>query len=374
MSKQSPRLEVLTRSEWVPENDKPLIIAGPCSAESEEQVLATAHAVAKVPGVKIFRAGVWKPRTRPGDFEGHGVQALQWLKRAKEETGLLTACEVANTNHVYEALKFGVDVLWIGARTSVNPFSVQEIANALSGVDVPVWVKNPVNPDLQLWIGALERMSNAGIKRLGAIHRGFSVYSKMPYRNAPKWDIAIELKRIAPEIPLICDPSHIAGKRDLVREVSQKALDMAMNGLMIETHVDPEKAWSDSAQQVTPDSLKDLLDSLTYRKEEGEGNGKEILVAYRSEIDILDQQLLDILYRRNQISEKIGQYKKDHNMAILQVGRWHHLIEDRLEQARQMGMEDAFVKEIYQKVHENSIRIQSKLMNPNGDKKKNGKA
>ncbi len=374
MSKPSPRLAVMTHQEWMPQDGKPLIIAGPCSAETEEQVVETARAVARVPGVRIFRAGIWKPRTRPGDFEGHGVKALKWLKRAKEETGLQIACEVANTNHVYEALKFGVDVLWIGARTSVNPFSVQEIANALQGVDVQVWVKNPVNPDLQLWIGALERLSNAGIKRLGAIHRGFSVYGKMPYRNAPKWEIPIELKRLAPEIPLICDPSHIAGRSDLVPDVAQKAIDMAMNGLMIETHVTPAAAWSDSAQQITPSQLANLLDNLVYRKVEGEGNGKELLVALRAEIDILDQQLLEILYRRCKISEKIGQFKKEHNMAILQVGRWHHLIEDRLEQARNMGMDDNFVKEIYQKVHENSIRIQSLIMNAMQETNGNGKA
>lgn len=366
MSKPSPRLEVLNHADWVPQNGRPLIIAGPCSAESEEQVLQTARAVAKIPGVTIFRAGVWKPRTRPGEFEGHGVEALQWLKRVKQETGLLTACEVANTHHVYEALKFGVDVLWIGARTSVNPFSVQEIANALRGVDVPVWVKNPVNPDLQLWIGALERMSNAGIKRLGAIHRGFSDYTKSQFRNAPKWDIPIELKRLAPEIPLICDPSHIAGKRALIRDLSQKALDLAMNGLMIETHVDPDHAWSDKDQQLTPADLQDLLANLVFRKVEGEGNGVETLAALRAEIDIVDQQLLEILARRCQISRQIGEYKKAHNMTIFQVSRWQYLLEDRLAQAQQMGMEPDFVKQIYKMVHDNSILIQSKLMNPNG--------
>jgi chorismate mutase len=367
MSKNLPQLRIEAHSKWVPQNGRPLIIAGPCSAESEEQVLQTARELKKIPGVSVFRAGVWKPRTRPNAFEGIGVPALQWLKKVQKETGLLTAVEVANTNHVYEALKFGVDVLWVGARTTANPFSVQEVADALRGVDVPVWVKNPVNPDLQLWIGALERLNNAGITRLGAIHRGFSTYDKTPYRNAPKWDIPIELKRQIPDIPLICDPSHIAGTREYIRDLSQKALDLAMNGLMIETHINPAKALSDAAQQLRPAELQDLLNHLKFRKAGGDRPGAEnLLTALRHEIDMADHQLMEIIGRRHEIVTQIARYKIDHNMTILQVNRWKDLLEDRLEQARQFGVDEEFVTEIFQLIHQASIKLQSKLMNQNG--------
>jgi chorismate mutase len=360
----NPQLELIPQVQWVPQNGRPLIIAGPCSAESEEQVMQTAREVKKIPGVTVFRAGVWKPRTRPNGFEGVGVTALKWLKNVQEETGLQTAVEVARAQHVYEALKYGVDILWIGARTSVNPFSVQEIADALQGADLPVWVKNPINPDLNLWIGALERLNQAGIRRLGAIHRGFSTYEKTPYRNAPKWEIPIELKRLVPDIPIICDPSHISGKREIIPSLSQKALDMAMNGLMIETHINPEKALSDAAQQLPPHALKDILDNLQYRKPQGDGvDPQEFLATLRYEIDLADSQLLEAIARRDEIVCKIGLYKKNHNMTILQVSRWQQLLEHRLEQAGKLGLDEGFIKGIYQLLHDRSIQIQSALMN-----------
>ncbi len=350
--------------QWATLKEKPLIIAGPCSAESEEQVMGTAFKLSRISDVAIFRAGIWKPRTRPNAFEGVGKKGLHWLQRVKKETGLPTAIEVANAHHVYEALKYGIDVLWIGARTSVNPFSVQEIANALQGVDVPVLVKNPINPDINSWIGALERIAQAGIKRLGAIHRGFSTIEKSPYRNAPKWEIPVELKRLMPEIPIICDPSHIAGNRDAIAELSQNALDLAMEGLMIESHIDPDNAVSDARQQITPDSLAAILSNLTIRRPEGDGtNGAEILNMLRREIDEVDWALLEILQRRTEITTKMGHYKKSHNMTILQVNRWQELLENRLQKARNLGIDEKMVKDIYQLLHKQSFKIQSDLLN-----------
>lgn len=370
MNSSSLQLEIISHPLWVPCTNRPMIIAGPCSAESEEQVLQTAREVVKIPGVTVFRAGIWKPRTRPNGFEGVGTAALQWMKRVKAETGLLTAVEVARSQHVYEALKYGIDMLWIGARTTVNPFSVQEIADALQGADVPVWVKNPINPDLQLWIGALERLNRAGVRRLGAIHRGFSTYEKTAYRNSPKWEIPIELKRLAPDIPLACDPSHISGNREAIPALSQKALDLAMDGLMIETHIDPDHALSDSAQQLPPRALREMLERLEYRKPEGAENGlakrlpgEEILKTLRNEIDQVDSQLLELISRRIEISGKIGQYKKTHKMTILQVSRWQQLLEDRLSQAQKLGLAQDFVRDIYQLIHDQSIKIQSTVMN-----------
>ncbi len=350
--------------DWMPGNEKPLIIAGPCSAETESQVMKTADKLAKIPGVSIFRAGIWKPRTRPNGFEGVGVKGLQWLKNVKSRTGLQTAVEVANVHHVEEALKYEIDVLWIGARTSVNPFSVQEIATALQGVDIPVLIKNPINPDINSWLGALERIYQAGIKKIGAIHRGFSTFEKTPYRNAPKWEIPVELKRQVPEIPIICDPSHIGGKRNLIAELSQNALDLAMQGLMIECHIDPDSALSDASQQIKPDVLKSILGELKFRKPEGNGmNGEEILNMLRMEIDSADTALLEILLRRTEIASKIGEYKKSHNMTILQLHRWQYLLEDRLEQARKLGVDEKLVKEIYQLLHNRALKIQSDLLN-----------
>ena len=365
--------KIRLNSDWLGRNDSPLIIAGPCSAESEEQVVQTARRLAKIRQVTIMRAGIWKQRTRPNGFEGIGVPGMQWLRRVKEETGLQIAIEVANAHHVYEALKYGIDVLWIGTRTTVNPFSVQEVAVALQGVDVPVFVKNPINPDIKFWIGALERMAQAGVKRLGAIHRGFSTFEKTPYRNAPTWEIPIELKRLVPEIPLICDPSHIAGNRELIFEISQTALDLALHGLMIESHIDPASALSDAKQQVTPETLKNILGKLKYRKPSGNTAGpEEILNIFRQEIDATDRQLMELIARRSEISGKIGQYKKDHNMTILQVNRWQQLLNDRLRHARRLGLDEKFVKDVYQMIHERSISIQSDLMNRSTEIGKNG--
>lgn len=362
MKNRAEILELETSVAWPANDSKAMIIAGPCSAESEEQVMEIARRVAKIDGISAFRAGVWKPRTRPNSFEGVGVEGLGWLKRVKEETGLSTAVEVANANHVYEALKHGIDILWIGARTTVNPFSVQEIANALRGADVPVWVKNPVNPDLQLWLGALERLSAAGIIRLGAIHRGFSTHQKTVYRNIPKWNLPIELKRIAPEIPLLCDPSHIAGNRDYLAAISQKALDLAMDGLMVETHHQPENALSDAAQQITPEVLQTMLSKLHFRQP-GDAVEQSHLEVLRNEIDSIDHEILELLSRRNEMSNRIGHHKKEHNMTIYQVKRWDHLFADRITTAKSLGLSDRFITEFYEIVHQNSIRIQEEIMN-----------
>ena len=350
---------------WGLTNQSPLIISGPCSAETPEQVMQTARDLKKhTPQVKVFRAGVWKPRTRPNSFEGIGIEGLSWLQQVKAETGLLTSVEVANANHVYEALKHGIDILWVGARTTVNPFSVQEIANALKGVDVPVLVKNPINPDLQLWLGALERIHQAGIIRLGAIHRGFSSGQNGRFRNAPQWKLPIELKRLLPDLPMICDPSHICGKRDLLLEVSQKALDLAMDGLMIESHLNPNEAWSDKDQQVTPEALAELLNQLKLRKPEGDDlESVDFLGLYRDEIDLIDLEILDTISRRAKVVEKIAEYKREHKMTILQVSRWDELLKDRLAIAKKLGLDDKFSKELYQQIHLMSIRIQTKVMN-----------
>ncbi len=372
MSKH-PQLDIVPMDEWLPQSEQPLVIAGPCSAESEEQVMQTARELKKVSQVSVFRAGIWKPRTRPGGFSGMGVEALSWMKRVKEETGLLTTIEVANANHVYEALKHGIDILWIGARTSANPFSVQEIADALKGADIPVFVKNPISPDLQLWVGAIERINQAGIRRVGAVHRGFSTHQKTPFRNVPKWELVIELKRLLPDIPLICDPSHIAGSRSLIPELCQKAVDMAMNGLMVESHISPDAALSDAAQQVQPTALGKILENIEYRVPQGDGEPKEFLEILREEIDITDNQILEAFARRSEIIEKIALYKKSHKMTILQVGRWQQLLENRLEEARKIGLEDDFVKAIYQLVHDRSIRLQSQVMNKAEKKDKDGK-
>ncbi len=340
---------------------RPLIIAGPCSAETEEQVLKTAHDLAK-DGIKIFRAGIWKPRTKPGGFEGIGTEGLEWLKRVKEETGMLTSTEVATRQHVEEALKAGVDILWIGARTSANPFAMQEIADTLkdAGVDVPVLVKNPVNPDLELWIGALQRLYNAGIRRLGAIHRGFSAYGKHLYRNLPQWHIPIELRRRFPNLPLICDPSHIGGKRELVAPLSQQALDMGFDGLIIESHCDPDCAWSDKAQQVTPDVLNFILNTLVIRDST---TTTESLKLLRQQIDELDNELLEVLNKRMRVSREIGQYKKEHRMPVLQIGRHDEIMESRAKLAEEMGMSGEFMRNVLSSIHEESVRQQIEIFN-----------
>ncbi len=340
---------------------KPLLIAGPCSAETEEQVIQTATELA-ANGVKIFRAGIWKPRTKPGGFEGVGVEGLQWLKKVKELTGMYTSTEVATKQHVEAALEAGVDLLWIGARTSANPFAMQEIADALqeAGADVPVLIKNPVNPDLELWIGAMQRIYNAGIKRIGAIHRGFSAYGKHLYRNLPQWHIPIELRRRMPNLPIICDPSHIGGKRELVAPISQQALDMGFDGLIIESHCDPDCAWSDKSQQVTPDVLNFIINTLVLRDE---SHSTESLTLLRQQIDTLDNELLEVLNKRMRVSREIGQYKKEHRMPVLQAGRYDDIIQSRVKLAMEMGMSSDFMKSVLAAIHEESVRQQIEILN-----------
>ncbi|NDW08842.1 bifunctional 3-deoxy-7-phosphoheptulonate synthase/chorismate mutase type II [Dysgonomonas sp. 520] len=338
---------------------RPFLIAGPCSAETEEQVMKTTKELA-ANGVKILRAGIWKPRTKPGGFEGVGSEGLQWLKKVKQETGMYVSTEVATEKHVYEALKYGVDLLWVGARTTANPFAVQEIADALKGVDIPVLVKNPVNPDLELWIGALERLSNAGLKKLGAIHRGFSSYDKKIYRNLPQWHIPIELKRRYPNLPIICDPSHIGGKRDLVLPLSQQAMDLNFDGLIIETHCNPDEAWSDASQQVTPAKLKEIMDSLVIRDSK---QTTEDLSALRKQIDELDDQLLELLAKRMRVSQEIGTFKKEHNMTIVQTNRYDEILTKRINQASEMGMNPEFMRVVLEAIHEESVRQQVDIMN-----------
>ncbi|MBN2766484.1 MAG: bifunctional 3-deoxy-7-phosphoheptulonate synthase/chorismate mutase type II [Paludibacter sp.] len=340
------------------EDKRPLIIAGPCSAETEEQVMETARSLA-ARGVKIFRAGVWKPRTKPGGFEGNGSIAFPWLKRVKAELGMYISTEVATAAHVREALANDIDMIWIGARTSANPFAVQEIADALEGVDIPVLIKNPVNPDLDLWIGAVERIYNAGIRKIGAIHRGFSSYDKKIYRNLPQWHIPIELHRQIPNLPIICDPSHIGGKRELIAPISQQAMDLNFDGLIVESHCNPEKAWSDASQQVTPEVLDFILNTLVIRDIT---QTTESLSALRRQIDDLDNSLLELLARRMRVSREIGQYKKEHNMPILQAQRYDEILQKRISQAEQMGMDTEFMKTVLVAIHEESVRHQQEIM------------
>ena len=341
----------------------PLVIAGPCSAETEDQVLKIAHEL-KNSDVTIFRAGIWKPRTRPGGFEGVGEIGLKWLKKAKEETGMLIATEVATANHVKLALAYGVDVLWIGARTTANPFAVQEIADALQGTDKIVLLKNPVNPDLSLWLGGLERLYNADIKKLGVIHRGFSTYEKTKYRNIPEWQIPIELQNRFPDLPLICDPSHITGKRDMIFEVSQQALNLNYDGLIIETHIYPENAWSDAAQQVTPKTLKQIFLDLRIRKETeiSEIYNKK-LENLRLQIDETDSKIIDILSKRMKISDEIGRLKKSHNVAVLQNVRWKNMLDRVIEEGKNKGLTEEFILALFKAIHQESIVHQEKIVN-----------
>lgn len=342
---------------------RPLVLAGPCSAESEAQILEAARALAAA-GVKIFRAGVWKPRTKPGGFEGIGSPALSWLAKVKAETGMLIATEVANERHTREALDAGVDVLWIGARTSANPFAVQEIADVLAALpqerrdSLAVLVKNPVNPDLELWIGAMERINGAGIRRIGAIHRGFSAYGKHIYRNPPKWRIPIELHRRLPELPIICDPSHIGGKRELIAPLSQQALDMNFDGLIVECHCHPDSALSDSAQQITPDVLAYILETLVIPSE---ASSTESLGLLRKQIDRLDDDLLELLAKRMRVARDIGRYKKEHNMPVLQPGRYNDLMQKRVDAAVQLDLNADFIKNVLASIHEESVRQQLEL-------------
>lgn len=341
------------------EDKRPLIIAGPCSAETEEQVLSTAHTLASK-GVKIFRAGIWKPRTKPGGFEGMGKEGLPWMKRVKEETGMLITTEVATPAHVEQALEAGMDMLWVGARTSANPFAMQDLADALQGVDIPVLVKNPVNPDLELWIGAMERINRAGIKRIGAIHRGFSSYDKTIYRNLPQWHIPIELRRRLPELPIFSDPSHIGGRRELVAPLCQQAMDLGFDGLIIESHCNPDAAWSDAKQQVTPEILDYILSLLVIRTDK---MTTENLSELRKQIDDCDNKLIELLSKRMRISREIGMYKKEHNMTILQTDRYSEILEKRGAQGALCGINSECVKNIFESIHEESVHQQMEIIN-----------
>ena len=341
------------------DNERLTVIAGPCSAETEEQVITTARQLAGR-GCHIFRAGVWKPRTKPGGFEGNGEAALPWLQRVKEETHMMVATEVATPEHVELALKYGVDVFWIGARTSANPFAMQAIADSMKGTDVPVLVKNPVNPDLELWIGAMERLNQAGVKRIAAIHRGFSSYDKKIYRNLPMWQIPIELRRRVPDLPLFCDPSHIGGKRELVAPLCQQAMDLGMNGLIVECHCDPDKAWSDAKQQVTPDILAYILSLLVLRDEKVTTEGINLM---RKQIDELDNQLMELLAKRMKVCREIGEYKKEHNMTVLQTSRYNEILNKRGAQGSLWGMAPDFIKTVFEAVHEESVRQQMDIIN-----------
>jgi len=342
----------------------PILISGPCSAESEQQMLSTAIQLAETGKVSYFRAGLWKPRTRPGAFEGVGAKGLEWLKKVREVTGLKISTEVARAEHVELCLEAGLDMIWIGARTSTNPFSIQEVADALRGTDITVLVKNPLNPDFQLWIGALERINRAGVKKLGAIHRGFSNYDEKVFRNSPMWDIPIELKRQCPQIPIITDPSHITGKRELVPFISQKALDLNMDGLMIESHITPDIAWSDNAQQVTPAVLAQIIKELVLRKHEGDNPAfKTQLEKLRLEIDQYDNDIIKIISARMNVAAKIGQYKRDNEVTILQMNRWEQILNQRVALGEAMGLSNSFMKRMLQLVHQESIRIQTDIMN-----------
>lgn len=341
---------------------KPIIIAGPCSAETEEQVLDTAKRLAYA-GIKIFRAGIWKPRTKPGGFEGIGQEGLEWMKKVRSITGMYTATEVANKSHVEQAIESGIDILWIGARTSANPFAMQEIADTLRNIapdNITILVKNPVNPDIELWVGALQRIYNAGIRRIGAIHRGFSTYGKHLYRNVPQWRIPIELRLRYPSLPIICDPSHIGGKRELIAPLSQQAFDMGFNGLIVESHCNPDCAWSDAGQQVTPEILNFILNTLVIRDSK---QTTESLTLLRQQIDRIDNELLEILSRRMSVSRDIGRYKKEHRMSVVQAGRYNDIIRSRVKLGEEMGMGTEFMKTILLAIHDESVRQQIEVIN-----------
>ena len=343
---------------------RPLIISGPCSAETEEQVMETAIRLANTGKVDMLRAGIWKPRTRPGSFEGIGTKGLAWLQQAKKQTGLPTTVEVATGKQVEDALHFDIDVLWIGARTTVNPFSVQEVADALRGADVPVLIKNPINPDLELWTGAVERVAKAGIKNIGLIHRGFSSYGNTEYRNAPMWHLAIEMKRRNPEMMIINDPSHICGRRDILIDVAQKAIDLDFDGLMIESHIDPDKAWSDAKQQVTPERLAEMLGEIIWRKEEINPEAYHaILEKLRQQINHLDDELLQLLGQRMKIADKIGEFKRNNNITILQTNRWNEILERAFKKGENLGLTKEFITKYFDAVHMESINHQNKIMN-----------
>jgi chorismate mutase len=362
----TPEPQLLLQNDWWPvKNGLPLVISGPCSAESEKQVLDTARLLAATGKVHVFRSGVWKPRTRPGGFEGLGEQALQWLQKVKTQTGLRTTVEVAIPLHIEQSLRYDIDILWIGARTVVNPFSMEELAQALRGVDVPVMVKNPLTPDLKLWMGALERINKAGISKIAAIHRGFHYFKKSPYRNAPMWEIPIELKRLVPQLPIITDISHICGRRDILHEIAQKAIDLETNGLMIESHIDPDNAQTDAAQQITPTELDQLLSDLIFRTPTGSPVFEHCLEELRTEIDKIDGELLQLLARRMDIVDEIGHYKLENNITIFQLKRWQHIIDDRVSIGSHLGLDKNFLMQMLELVHQASIHRQQQIFSNN---------
>lgn len=360
------KLDIVSPTEWgfftLP---RPCVIAGPCSAESLEQLMTTATDLRKI-GINMFRAGVWKPRTHPGCFEGHGVPALEWLQEVKKQTGMKVSCEVASAQHVFECVKHGIDMVWIGARTTANPFLVQEIAEALSGTDIPVLVKNPVNPDVDLWIGAFERLNKCGVKKLGAIHRGVSTYQKMKYRNDPAWEMAIELRSRVPELVIFADPSHMAGSTEYIQELSQRALDLGFEGLMVESHCRPCEALSDAKQQLTPAQLLDMLegsDCLVVRDNDTDNvSYRDNITQLRAKIDVIDDNLMSLLGQRMKLCQKIGQFKKDNNIAILQTGRWDEIIGRMTAAGQENGLDNEFVEDLFNRIHEESVSIQNTVL------------
>jgi len=361
MQTQTQSMKDLMQTKW---KKRPLIISGPCSAETEEQVLETATRLAKTGKVDILRAGIWKPRTKPGLFEGIGTKGLPWMAQAKKITGLPITVEVATAKHVQDALQFDVDMLWIGARTTVNPFSVQEVADALRGVDIPVLIKNPINPDLELWTGGIERLQKVGIQQVGMIHRGFSSYGNTEFRNAPMWHLPIEMKRRFPGMPLICDPSHICGNRTLLQSVSQKSIDLDFDGVMIESHIDPDNAWSDAKQQITPERLAEMLDALIWRSENtDEKEFVTALATLREQINQLDDELMTILGQRMKIADKIGTYKKNNNITILQTNRWNEILEKAYKKGDKLGLSKEFITKYFDAIHLESINHQNNIMN-----------
>lgn len=361
------KLDIIPLYEWgMFTEPRPSVVAGPCSAETEEQVMETAKGL-KDMGINVFRAGIWKPRTHPGSFEGIGTEGLRWMQRVKKEYGLKISTEVASQKHVYECLKFGVDLVWIGARTTANPFLVQEIADALKDTDIPVLVKNPVNPDLDLWIGALERLNRAGIKKLGVIHRGFSTFDKIKYRNDPQWQIAVELRSRYPELPFFVDPSHMGGSKAYIREISQRSLDLGFEGLMIESHCNPSVALSDAKQQLTPPELSDLLyNQVVVREKDSDSpEWKENIDQLRAKIDIIDENILYALGSRMKISRKIGEYKKNNNIAILQTSRWDAILAKVVEAGKEYGLSEKFLKDVFNAIHEASVEVQNEIISGN---------
>ena len=360
----SKKLELVSLYEWgMFTEPRPSVVAGPCSAETEEQVMETAKGLKEL-GINVFRAGIWKPRTHPGSFEGIGAPGLKWMQKVKNEFGLKISTEVASDKHVYECLKYGVDLVWIGARTTANPFLVQEIADALKDTDIPVLVKNPVNPDLDLWIGALERLNNAGIKKLGVIHRGFSTVDKIKYRNDPQWQMAIELRSRYPELPFFVDPSHMGGHTDYIQEISQRSLDLGFEGLMIESHCNPSCALSDAKQQLTPAELKDLLyNQISVRDNDSDAKDwKDNIDQLRAKIDIIDESLLYTLASRMKVSRQIGEYKKNHNIAILQTSRWDSLFGKVVEKGLEYGLPQSFIEDVFTAIHEASVEVQNEII------------